>query len=285
MADVSNQPTSEREGWLLRCWVKSLGDVLEAMAAERPEINVLPAPADPAEQLQWWEQPIDFADGAALWAGASDSDVQILGQHVLAVSGVEDASLEDSVSTYRELMQQILGGISSAIGAEAGREVCCVDGAISESSPTEPRFCLEVRQSADVTVRLHCSWTPQLMLATPGVAETDPNHATSLEPVPQEPLGLEPERPDNSRSRTMDLLLDVELPVSVSFGRAHLPLKDVLKLASGSIVELNRSVAQPVEVIVNNCVVARGEVVVVEGNYGVRISEIISRRERLRTLH
>jgi flagellar motor switch protein FliN/FliY len=83
----------------------------------------------------------------------------------------------------------------------------------------------------------------------------------------------------------MELLLDVELPVSVSFGRAHLPLKDVLKLASGSIVELNRSVAEPVEVIVNNCVVARGEVVVVEGNYGVRISQIISRRERLRTLN
>jgi flagellar motor switch protein FliN/FliY len=82
----------------------------------------------------------------------------------------------------------------------------------------------------------------------------------------------------------MDLLMEVELPVSVSFGRAELPLKDVLKLTSGSIVELNRSVNEPVEVIVNNCVIARGEVVVVEGNYGVRIGEIISPQERLRTL-
>ena len=62
-------------------------------------------------------------------------------------------------------------------------------------------------------------------------------------------------------------------------------LKDVIKLTTGSIVELNRSIVEPVEVIVNNCVIARGEVVVIEGNYGVRIQQIISRQERLRTLH
>jgi flagellar motor switch protein FliN/FliY len=78
--------------------------------------------------------------------------------------------------------------------------------------------------------------------------------------------------------------LDVELPVSVSFGRAQLALKDVIKLTTGSIIELNRSVSEPVEVIVNNCVIARGEVVVVEGNFGVRIRQVISRQERLRTL-
>ena len=76
----------------------------------------------------------------------------------------------------------------------------------------------------------------------------------------------------------------MELPVSVSFGRAELLLKDVLKLTTGSIVELNRGITEPVEVIVNNCVVARGEVVVMDGNYGVRIHQIISPQERLRTL-
>ena len=57
-----------------------------------------------------------------------------------------------------------------------------------------------------------------------------------------------------------------------------------MKLSSGSIVELSRSVSEPVELIVNNCVIARGEVVVIEGNYGIRIDEIISPQERLRTL-
>ena len=75
------------------------------------------------------------------------------------------------------------------------------------------------------------------------------------------------------------------MPVSVSFGRAHLPLREVVKLTSGAIIELNRAISEPVELIVNNCVVARGEVVVVDGNYGIRVNEIISRKERLRTLH
>ena len=104
----------------------------------------------------------------------------------------------------------------------------------------------------------------------------------------QESVVVEPEpeatTSESSSSKTFDLLLDVELPVSVSFGRAQVALKDVLKLTTGSIVELNRGVSEPVEVIVNNCVVARGEVVVMDGNYGVRIHQIISPQERLRTL-
>jgi flagellar motor switch protein FliN/FliY len=82
----------------------------------------------------------------------------------------------------------------------------------------------------------------------------------------------------------MDLLLDVELPVSISFGRTQLPLKEVLKLTTGSIVELNRAINEPVEILVNHFLVARGEVVVVEGNYGIRIKQIASHQDRLRSL-
>jgi flagellar motor switch protein FliN/FliY len=82
----------------------------------------------------------------------------------------------------------------------------------------------------------------------------------------------------------MDLLLDVQLPVSVSFGQSQLPLRDVIKLTTGSIIELNRTISEPVEVIVNNCIIARGEVVVVEGNFGVRIQQVVSRQERLRSM-
>jgi flagellar motor switch protein FliN/FliY len=53
--------------------------------------------------------------------------------------------------------------------------------------------------------------------------------------------------------KALDVLLDVELPVSVSFGRAEIALKDVLKLTTGSILELDRTIAEPVEIIVNNC--------------------------------
>ena len=82
----------------------------------------------------------------------------------------------------------------------------------------------------------------------------------------------------------MELLLDVDLPVSISFGKAELPMRDVLKLTTGSIVELNRGITDPVEVLINHCLIARGEVVVVDGNYGVRIQEIVSRQDRLRSI-
>jgi len=77
----------------------------------------------------------------------------------------------------------------------------------------------------------------------------------------------------------LNFLLDVKLPLSISFGSAQLALKDVLKLTIGSSVELNRVTADPVEIIVNDRVIARGEMVVVDGNYGVRIKQILGRGE------
>ena len=84
-------------------------------------------------------------------------------------------------------------------------------------------------------------------------------------------------------SKTPELLLDVPLPVSVSFGKTSLQIREVLKLNTGSVVELDRLVSEPVEVIVNHCVIARGEVVVVDGNYGVRVTHLASREDRLRS--
>ncbi len=82
----------------------------------------------------------------------------------------------------------------------------------------------------------------------------------------------------------IDLLLDVELPVSVSFGTSEMQLKDVLKLGAGSVIELNKSVNDPVTIIVNHKPIAKGEVVMVDGNYGVRILEVESTADRIRSL-
>jgi flagellar motor switch protein FliN/FliY len=99
----------------------------------------------------------------------------------------------------------------------------------------------------------------------------------------QRPEGSTTAAKDPPMSKTFDLLLEVALPVAVSFGRTSLQIREVLKLNTGSIVELDRFVTDPVEVIVNDCVIARGEVVVVDGNYGVRINQLASREERLRS--
>ncbi len=82
----------------------------------------------------------------------------------------------------------------------------------------------------------------------------------------------------------IDLLLDVELPISVSFGSSEMQLRDVLKLNAGSVIELDKSVNDPVTIIVNQKPIAKGEVVMVDGNYGVRIVEVESTADRIRSL-
>jgi flagellar motor switch protein FliN len=82
----------------------------------------------------------------------------------------------------------------------------------------------------------------------------------------------------------IELLLDVELPISVSFGNTEMPLKDVLKLGAGSVIELDKSVNDPVSIIVNHKPIAKGEVVMVDGNYGVRVLEVESTADRIRSL-
>ena len=82
-----------------------------------------------------------------------------------------------------------------------------------------------------------------------------------------------------SASHAASLLMGVKLPIRILLGRTQLCLRDVAQLASGSVVELDCSPNDPVEVIVNDKVIAHGEVVVVSGNYGVRITRIATRPE------
>jgi len=85
------------------------------------------------------------------------------------------------------------------------------------------------------------------------------------------------------KPRTLDMLLDVELPVTIRLGSARLTFGAVMGMNTGSLVEFDRGPDESVDVLVNGRVVARGEMVMVQGNYGVRISEISSRHERLNT--
>jgi flagellar motor switch protein FliN len=90
--------------------------------------------------------------------------------------------------------------------------------------------------------------------------------------------------PGTAGNWNIDLLLDVELPISVSFGHSEMLLKDILKLGAGSVIELDKSVNDPVSIIVNHKPIAKGEVVMVDGNYGVRILEVESTADRIRSL-
>jgi flagellar motor switch protein FliN len=85
--------------------------------------------------------------------------------------------------------------------------------------------------------------------------------------------------------RNLAVLMDVQLPVSIRFGETEMILEEIVKLGVGSIIELNSGIDQPVELIVNNRVLARGEVVTIDGFYGIRITEIANADERLRSFN
>lgn len=80
---------------------------------------------------------------------------------------------------------------------------------------------------------------------------------------------------------SLDVMLDMEVEASLQFGTAEMSLREVLALGPGDVVELDRHVAAPVDLIVSDRVVARGEVVVVKGNFALRVTEVLAPQLRL----
>ncbi len=88
----------------------------------------------------------------------------------------------------------------------------------------------------------------------------------------------------NANSRSMDLLKDVEMDVSVELGRIELPLGKVLQLSKGSVIELEKLAGEPVDILVNGQCIAQGEVVVIDEHFGVRIANLVTTRQRIAKL-
>ncbi len=84
--------------------------------------------------------------------------------------------------------------------------------------------------------------------------------------------------------KNLDLILDIPLTVTVELGRSKMLINDLLQLSQGSVIELTKLVGEPLEVLVNQKLVARGEVVVVNEKFGVRLTDIVSPMERVQSL-
>jgi len=90
---------------------------------------------------------------------------------------------------------------------------------------------------------------------------------------------------NQNEQRNLDLLLDIPLTVTVELGRTSRPIKDILDLTSGSIIELDKLAGEPVDILVNQKLIAKGEVVVIDENFGVRVTDVISKTARLMKLN
>ena len=263
---------------LVERWREEFGNVMEAMADVRPAMEVDPTPPQDSETLLWWHQNFDLAPGAAVWIGAAPETWTALAQKTLEAAGIESSQDDELHSTYLEVVRQSLGALANALGAEVGHDVTCTTG--SEDAPSDDqglncRIAITLADKVLPHIAIHLSH--EMLAAVQGPADADPHL-----PAPTRAADGEVVELSTRASGTLDLLMDVEMPVCVSFGRTQVRVQDIMKLITGSIIEMDRNISEPVEVIVNNCVIARGEVVVVDGNYGVRISEVMSRSDRLK---
>lgn len=91
-------------------------------------------------------------------------------------------------------------------------------------------------------------------------------------------------RLDEKEANNLNMLLDIPLQVTVELGRTNRSVKEILELSSGSIIELDKLAGEPVDILVNNRLIAKGEVVVIDENFGVRVTDIISKTDRLKKL-
>ena len=122
------------------------------------------------------------------------------------------------------------------------------------------------------------------------MADDDANQTaetTTHEPVAATPASFPPvtntavaEQPKN-----IDFILDIPVLMTVELGRTKIAIKNLLQLAQGSVVELDGLAGEPMDVLVNGCLIAQGEVVVVNDKFGVRLTDIITPAERIRKLN
>jgi len=207
----------------------------------------------------------------------------------------EDIFGELGLSALGEAMNQFVAGIGRALGERKGYLVNISTPQVSIVDPDAQNLA---RQTPDVVVgwngmigptpgRLFWTMTPDVVSAlSPEVpAPAAPEPAAPVPSPAQVTAAPQPAQPPPSTpisasatSTTTDLgrLADVKLDVSVELGRSRIPIQELLALDEGGVIRLGRRVGEPVDLMVNGLATARGEIVVVDGRLGLRVTELIA---------
>jgi len=287
--------------WTVQAFVAGLGQVLESLRldgdAEPLAFNAVIPSAE--EELGWtaalWREARgDLAPGSVLGVGCSVETLQMLAQIVL---GAAPSTPDEARETYSELVNQSLGVLAAEAGNRLGRTIQMGSAEPGErpSDAVAPVLIQFQAEGRDYGIMLapNAAWV-QAVLSDGTLPKPASDHAadppldppsTSLSDLGStDPADSSDRQRDPKLLRNLDRLMDIDMDVAISFGETSLLLADVLKLSSGAIVELNRAVSDSVQLLVNDTVIAEGEVVVVEGNYGIRITNVVSPQERIRFL-
>jgi flagellar motor switch protein FliN len=216
----------------------SLAKFLDALVGGLNGESWVPQSNAPETDLQWWSCALSVDSACRFMAGAPAETWNGLGA-------------DDNAG-----FAQFAAAVQAAAAAKFGSEVVCEGMERSDSPEDEEWTAATLKISSEASVEF---------LMSTEFAEAFGAAAASAEPVAATPW-----------PNSADLLMNVEIPVSVSLGRRQMRMKDLLGLTHGSIVELDQELGDDVEIRVNNSVIARGEVVAVDGNYAVRILKMVT---------
>jgi flagellar motor switch protein FliN/FliY len=281
---TEKQPNSKMPAYL-QVWGTSVGRVLQEVAGAPHTWQELPpqATSDLVTSLKADGVNIQFEAAQHLSGNQgfvmSKKDAVRLAQLLLA-EPEDGASVlsDDHRDAISELFRQFAGAAASSLKVLAGGEVNFKWLGL-DPFPGQP------------AARAGLQWTSPGLTPVTLVAEFGPGLVSALNPAPpaaqafELPAATPPTAPSGKmRDSKLELLMDVELDVALRFGERQMVLHDILDLSAGSVVELNQYVQDPVELLVGKKVIARGEVVVVDGSYGLRVTEIVSPMERIESL-
>ncbi len=247
------------------------GQVSRRRSSSRPS----PGSPDLEEAL-----PRPLVAGSFGFAATLSGDEQGRFSVILDASILDSPLMGDGVDQkagWMELLREVFDAAAGELLAKTGRK-CRVEGfepVESESKVTHAFRLRSGERTWSILVRDEVR-TPR--------AE---NKAASMPPRPDTPASI-PEATDpgagQAIGRGIELLLDVELEATLRFGCRELPLGELLDLGPGDVVQLDRHVDDPVDLIVGDKIVARGEVVLVNGNFGLRVTEVAAPRKRLESI-
>lgn len=220
------------------------------------QTEVEPSRTSPRTRSRWYiEFRLSGAIHARFVAGFAEREARALAQ------ALEDAAAPPPDSVVVDALLEICRQAASSVcqrpvgeGVAIGVETC-----VRPSQP--PAFVHDLKSPERSWLRVACWNDPDGQAAAPG-----------------------PTWPANTSLANLDVILDIELPLTVRFGEKDMTLQALTRLGPGSIIDLGRSPDEPVEVLINERMVARGEVVAVGGHYGVRITEVLSTMDRIRSL-
>jgi len=253
----------------LDCWTGAATALFQQALAGEPElVESLPKPMAPGSFGFAVTVSGDMAGRFAVVLDATVLDSPLVGEGM------------DQKAGWAELLREVAESAVGELLAAAGKKC-----RIEKFEPTEGESKVSRAFQLKSGDR---AWTILVRDEVRAPQAAKPEPALKAEPIlkpemPKAPAAPSPPAP-SSLSAGVELLLDVELEASLRFGCREMPLGEILDLGPGDVVQLDRHIADPVDLVVGDKIVARGEVVLINGNFGLRVTEVAAPRKRLESI-